>query len=190
VAIDTFRNFLYNKALVLHLIKAYKKTCLVALIKYSTGSYSYILAPEGLQPGFFLKTLIKPLNCSLGYKLGFAVLLKYLTPHTIVYNIEIKELSGGKYVRAGGSVSEFLSIDEFSKLALLQLPTGLRIWVSYYCLVNMGRPSNSTNLLKSLGKAGLNRNYNIRPSVRGVAMNPVDHPHGGRTKTNSPELTP
>jgi large subunit ribosomal protein L2 len=190
VSIDIFRNFLPNKALVINLVKAYKKTCLIALIKYSTGSYTYVLAPDGLQPGFFLKTLIKPLNCSLGYKLGFAVLLKYLPPHTIIYNVEIKELCGGKYVRSGGSMSEFLSIDEFNKTALVQLPTGLRIWVSYYCLVSIGRPSNPSNLLSSLGKAGMNRNYNIRPSVRGVAMNPVDHPHGGRTKTNSPELTP
>lgn len=109
------------------MVKAYKRSCLLALIKYSTGSYSYILAPDGLQPGFFVKTLIKPLNCSLGYKLGFAVLLKYLLPHTIIYNIEIKELSGGKYVRAAGTFSEFLSIDGFGKVALVQLPTGLRI---------------------------------------------------------------
>jgi large subunit ribosomal protein L2 len=190
VAVDFFRNFLHNKALVINIIKTYKRSCLVALIKYSSGSYSYVLAPDGLQPGFYVKTLIKPLNCSLGYKLGFSVLLKYLLPHTFVYNVEIKELCGGKYVRSGGSLSEFLSIDAFNQTALIQLPTGLRIWVSYYCLVNVGRPSNSSNLLGALGKAGLNRNYNLRPVVRGVAMNPVDHPHGGRTKTNSPELTP
>jgi hypothetical protein len=72
-SIDLFRNFLHNKALVINMVKAYKRSCLLALIKYSTGSYSYILAPDGLQPGFFVKTLIKPLNCSLGYKLGFEV---------------------------------------------------------------------------------------------------------------------
>lgn len=162
----------------------------MALVKYSTGSYSYILAPYGLQPGFFIKTLIRPINFSLGYKLGFTVLLKYLLPHTILFNIEILELKGAKYCRAGGTFAELLVVDDFNGTALLQLPTGLRIWVNCYCFAVIGRASNIYNSTSSLGKAGLNRNCNLRPRVRGVAMNPVDHPHGGRTKTNSPELTP
>jgi large subunit ribosomal protein L2 len=75
-------------------------------------------------------------------------------------------------------------------LVKVQLPTGLIKIISIYCLVTLGRASNYNNKKEFLTKAGFNRNLGFRPIVRGVAMNPVDHPHGGRTKTNSPELTP
>lgn len=143
-----------------------------------------------MEPGAFLKYVFKPINFSLPYKLGYTLLLKYLLPNTIIFNVEIELLKGGKYCRAGGSFAELLVIDEFSNLVLIQLPTGKKIWINAYCIAVLGRASNIENNNVVLGKAGLRRSYNIRPSVRGVAMNPVDHPHGGRSKTNSPELTP
>ena len=190
ITVDFFKNWLNCKALVIHIIKAYRRSCLLALIKYSTGSYSYILSPSGLEPGFFVKILIKPIQFSVAYKIGYTLLLKYLTPNTLVFNLEIQPLMGGKYCRSAGTFSEILVIDDFNNLVLVQLPTGNKIWIYAYCFATLGKGSNEDHLLSVLGKAGLNRNFNKRPIVRGVAKNPVDHPHGGRTKTNSPELTP
>lgn len=190
ISIDNKRTFLPNKALVLNLIPTYKKTCLLALVKYSIGSYSYILAASGLEPGCFVKTIFKPLEFSTEYKLGYLVLLKYLEPHTIIFNLEIKESFGGKYAIAAGTSAILLSVDEFTNLAMVQLPTSHKIWVSAYCCAVLGKASNEFFFKHNKGKAGLSRNFNLRPVVRGVAKNPVDHPHGGRTKTISPEKTP
>jgi len=76
------------------------------------------------------------------------------------------------------------------ELILIYLPTQTLRWVSFYSTGTIGRVSNINHYNTKPGKAGFNRNRNVRPTVRGVAMNPVDHPHGGRTKTNSPEVTP
>jgi large subunit ribosomal protein L2 len=190
ITVDFFKNWLTCKALVLHIVKSYKKSCLLALLKYSTGSYSYILSPSGLEPGFFVKILIKPTQFSVAYRIGYTLLLKYLIPNTIVFNVETLPLTGGRYCRAAGTFAEILVIDDLTNLVLVQLPTNDKIWIYAYCFATLGRASNDEHLLSVIGKAGLNRNTNKRPTVRGVAKNPVDHPHGGRTKTNSPELTP
>jgi large subunit ribosomal protein L2 len=113
--------------LVLNLNKTYRRSCLIALIKYSCGSYSYILSPHGLQPGFFVKTLFKPFNFSIFYALGYTLLLKYLTPNTVVFNIEIELYKGGKYCKAAGTFGEVLVIDDFINLVLIKLPTGSKI---------------------------------------------------------------
>jgi len=190
VKVDLQRTFLPHKALVLNFIKTYRKTCLIALIKYSTGSYSYIPTPYGIEVGSFLKTIFKPIEFSRKYMLGYLVLLKYLEPHTVVFNLEIKIPFGGRYALAGGTSAVVLVIDKFSNQVLVQLPTGTKIWIDAYCSAVLGRSSNIFNHKKVIGKAGMSANYNLRPIVRGVAKNPVDHPHGGRTKTNSPEVTP
>jgi len=75
-------------------------------------------------------------------------------------------------------------------LIFIKLPTSKLIILTEFCLVTLGKSSNKFHYKTVVGKAGLNRKKGIRPTVRGVAMNPVDHPHGGRTKTNSPEVTP
>ena len=74
--------------------------------------------------------------------------------------------------------------------ALISLPTGLTRRISIFCSATLGRASNINHNREFFVKAGFSRNKGVRPSVRGVAMNPVDHPHGGRTKTSSPEYTP
>lgn len=190
VTIDFLKTATSANALVIHFIKAYRRSCLVALVKYATGSYAYVLSPYGLQPGFFIKTLFKPFNFSVAYLLGYTLLLKYLTPNTIVFNIEVNLYKGGKYCKAGGTFGEVLVIDDFVNLVLIKLPTGVKVWIHSYCCAVLGRASNIFNHNSVVGKSGLNRNLNKRPRVRGVAMNAVDHPHGGRSKTNSPEVTP
>lgn len=127
VTIDYKRTTLPNLGLVLNLTKTFKKTCLLALIKYSTGSYSYILAPDGFEPGVFVKTVFRPLAFALKYRLGYLVLLKYLEPHTIVFNLEIKLNKGGKYCLAAGTSAILLVVDDFTNQALVQLPTGVKL---------------------------------------------------------------
>lgn len=127
VLLDSSRTHLNNKALVLHFIRGYKKTCLISLVKYSTGSYSYILSPYGLEMGDYVKTIFRPFEFSTTYALGYVVLLKYLAPHTVVFNVEVDLLKGGKYAIAGGVFSLILVVDEFANQVLVQLPTGKKI---------------------------------------------------------------
>jgi large subunit ribosomal protein L2 len=96
----------------------------------------------------------------------------------------------GKYSISAGTYCKVLHIYKIKKVTLIELPTKTRKIISNDSIVITGRVSNRLNTSKCFGGAGSNRRINIRPTVRGVAMNPVDHPHGGRTKTNSPEVTP
>lgn len=190
VVVDKNRTHSFQKSIILNFVKLYKKTCVAALIKYPSGSYSYVLSAFGLEAGMFLKTIFVPEIFSTKYAFGYLVLLKYLPPHTLVFNLEVKVPFGGVYSLAGGTSSIVLFSDTFTNQVLTQLPSGEKILINAYCSGVLGRASNLENNLSTVGKAGLNRNYNLRPTVRGVAKNPVDHPHGGRSKTNKPEKTP
>jgi len=97
---------------------------------------------------------------------------------------------GGKYSRSAGTFCKLVSVNLEKNYAKIILPTGNLKIISIYCLVSLGRSSNIFYKNQFFSKAGYKRNLGIRPSVRGVAMNPIDHPHGGRTKSNSPEVTP
>ena len=106
------------------------------------------------------------------------------------FNIEINEPFGGKYCKSAGTYSKIISLNFDKNLVKVVLPTGVIKVLSMFNIVTLGRASNLNNFNNFYSKAGFNRNIGYRPNVRGVAMNPVDNPHGGRTKTNSPELTP
>jgi large subunit ribosomal protein L2 len=149
-----------------------------------------VLAAHGFAPGLVLRSLISAESVYIPYKLGYGVILKNLLPGSIFYNLEVNTGAGGIYARAAGTYCVLVNNNEESKISRLRLPSGLEINVSSYCLVVLGRNSNIWHYKRVIGKAGRNFNFGKRPSVRGVAMNPVDHPHGGRTKTNSPEVTP
>ena len=110
--------------------------------------------------------------------------------NVIFFNLELQPNTGSKYSRSAGTFCKLISINLDKNYAKIVLPTGKIKIISIYCLVSLGRSSNIFYKNQFFTKAGYNRNLGIRPSVRGVAMNPVDHPHGGRTKTNSPEVTP
>ena len=116
--------------------------------------------------------------------------MKVLPIETIFFNLELKPALGGKYARSAGTYCTVIKEDEDKKLHTIKLPTGNTVIVSSYCLVTLGKASNPLHYKNCPGKAGFNYKKGIRPTVRGVAMNPVDHPHGGRTKTSSPEVTP
>ena len=166
------------------------RTCFLALLKYSNGTFSYVLAASKLKPGNLVFSTIIPPRFSLPYKPGCNVILRYLDYKSIFFNIEINEPFGGIYARSGGTYSKIISLNFDRDLVKIILPTGSIKILSMFNTVTIGRASNISNMHQFFVKAGYSRKLGYRPSVRGVAMNPVDNPHGGRTKTNSPELTP
>lgn len=163
---------------------------MISLIKYSNGSYSYILASSKLKPSSIIFSTIIPPKFFLPYKQGCNVILRYLDYRSLFFNLEIEEGFGGKYSRSAGTYCKILSLNFDRSIVKVILPTGSIKIVSMFNIVTIGRASNQTNFNQFFSKAGYFRKMNWRPNVRGVAMNPVDNPHGGRTKTNSPEVTP
>lgn len=177
-------------SICLNLIRDSNRTAFLALIKYSNGAYTYILAPHGLLNGFLVQTFAKPQLFSSDYKIGTHIFLKNINSRSVFFNLEISPNCGGKVARAAGVYCILLSNDLEKKISKVRLPSLKKVFVSSNCTATLGRVSNIYKNKQVVGKAGRNVLSGKRPSVRGVAMNPVDHPHGGRTKTNSPELTP
>jgi len=105
-----------------------------------------------------------------------------------VFNIELTPGKGGKYVRSAGTFARLLRKPDGR--ALLRLPSGTRIQVSLECTATVGRVAGEEHRIEVIGKAGRMRNKGWRPTVRGEAINPIDHPHGGRTRGGRPEYTP
>lgn len=189
--VDYKRNWTNSLSLVINLVKQPNKSAFISLIKYSNGTFSYILASSSLIPGDYTFTTVRPIIFSLkNGDMGCAVLLKYINFTHIFFNIELNSGCGGKYARSGGAFCKVISLNSEKDLIKIQLPSGVIKYLSQYCLVNLGRASNIFNFKQFFVKAGYFRNLGFKSKVRGVAMNPVDHPHGGRTKTNSPEMTP
>ncbi len=162
------------------------RTAFIALIRYADGELSYILAPQRLKAGDKVvageKADIKP---------GNAMPLKSIPVGTIVHNVELKPGGGGKMARAAGSYVQLVGRD--AGYALLRLGSGEVRMVRGECMATIGAVSNPDQQNISLGKAGRSRWLGVRPSVRGVAMNPIDHPHGGgegRTSGGRHPVTP
>ncbi len=162
------------------------RTAFIALIRYDDGEQSYILAPQRLQPGDKVvsgeRADIKP---------GNAMPLKNIPVGTIVHNVELKPAAGGQIARAAGSYVQLVGRD--AGLALLRMSSGEVRMVRTECMATIGAVSNPDQQNISIGKAGRNRWKGRKPSVRGVAMNPIDHPHGGgegRTSGGRHPVTP
>lgn len=148
------------------------RTAFIALVEYADGEKRYIIAPKGLQVG---ATIIS--GDSVAPELGNALQLKNMPLGTIIHNIEMQPGQGGKMVRSAGASAQLSNKED--KYAVLKMPSGelRRVLINVYATV--GEVSNSDHSLQSYGKAGAKRWKGIRPRVRGVAMNPVDHPMGG-----------
>jgi large subunit ribosomal protein L2 len=162
------------------------RTAFIALVKYTDGEVAYILAPQRLKVGDQVisgaRTDIKP---------GNALLLKNIPVGTIVHNVELKPGKGGQVARSAGTYVQLVGRD--AGFALLRLASGETRMVSSECMATIGAVSNPDQQNISLGKAGRNRWLGVKPSVRGVAMNPIDHPHGGgegRTSGGRHPVTP
>jgi len=148
------------------------RTCFIALIKYEDGELAYIIAPQRLAAGDKVvageKTDVKP---------GNAMPLRSIPVGTLVHNVELKPGKGGQLARAAGSYVQLVGRD--AGYAQIKLASGeLRI-VRGECMATVGAVSNTDHSNTNKGKAGRNRWLGRRPHVRGVVMNPVDHPHGG-----------
>ena len=148
------------------------RTAFIALIKYQDGELAYILAPQRLKEGDVVVA-----GARVDIKPGNAMPLKNMPVGTIVHNVEMKPGHGGQLARSAGTYVQLVGRD--AGYAQLKLSSGeLRI-VRGECMGTIGAVSNPDKSNESIGKAGRNRWLGHRPSVRGVAMNPIDHPHGG-----------
>jgi len=148
------------------------RTANIALIKYEDGELSYILAPQKLNIG---DTVISADTVDI--KPGNAMPLKNIPVGTLVHNVEMKPKKGGQIARSAGSYVQLVGKD--AGYALIKLRSGEVRMVKIECLATIGVVANEDHKNINIGKAGRNRWLGRRPKVRGVAMNPVDHPHGG-----------
>lgn len=148
------------------------RSTFIALLNYADGEKRYILAPQGLQVGAKIES-----GDAVAPELGNALMLKNMPLGTVVHNIEMQPGQGGKIARSAGASAQLSNKEE--KYAILKMPSGELRKVLINCYATVGIASNSDHQLQSMGKAGRNVWKGIRPRVRGVAMNPVDHPMGG-----------
>lgn len=162
------------------------RTAFIALIKYENGDLSYIIAPQRLSVGDSVVS-----DNAADIKPGNAMPLKSMPVGTIVHNVELKAGKGAQIARSAGCYAQLVGKD--AGYAQLKLSSGELRVVRAECFASVGAVSNADNQNINLGKAGRNRWKGVRPSVRGVAMNPVDHPHGGgegRTSGGRHPVTP
>ncbi len=162
------------------------RSAFIALITYEDGEQSYILAPQRVQPG---ATVISGERVDIIP--GNAMPMQNIPVGTIIHNIEMKAKKGGQIARSAGAYAQLIGKD--AGYALLRLGSGEQRMVRAECMATVGAVSNPDHQNINLGKAGRNRWLGKRPSVRGVAMNPVDHPHGGgegRTSGGRHPVTP
>lgn len=148
------------------------RTAFIALIKYEDATLSYIIAPQRLNVG---DTVIA--GEKVDVKPGNAMPLKSIPVGTIIHNIEMKPMKGAQIARSAGCYVQLVGRDQ--GYAQIRLSSGELRLVPDGCMASIGAVSNPDKMNENLGKAGRNRWKGVRPSVRGVAMNPVDHPHGG-----------
>ena len=144
----------------------------IALIEYQDGTKSYILAPKGLTDG---DKVMSGANADI--RVGNCLPLENIPVGTLVHNVELNPGQGGKLVRSAGQEAQLMAKE--GKYAHLRLPSGEMRLVSARCRATIGTIGNSDHENIKLGKAGKTRHLGIRPTVRGSAMNPNDHPHGG-----------
>ncbi len=159
------------------------RTAFIAFIRYEDGEVSYILAPQRLNVGDQVvaseRADIKP---------GNAMPMKNMPVGTIVHNVELKLGRGGQMARSAGCYAQLIGKD--GGYAQLRLSSGELRLVRGECFATVGAVSNPDNQNINLGKAGRNRWLGRRPHVRGISMNPVDHPLGGRTNGGAHPVTP
>ncbi len=148
------------------------RTARIALLAYADGEKRYILAPNGLAVG---SSVVTGENADI--LVGNALPLKNIPLGTMIHNIELRRGKGGQMVRSAGTAAQLIAKE--AGYAQIKLPSGETRMVHLECYATIGQVGNLNSENISLGKAGRKRWLGIRPTVRGVAMNPIDHPHGG-----------
>ncbi|HEV3155776.1 MAG TPA: 50S ribosomal protein L2 [Candidatus Baltobacteraceae bacterium] len=158
----------------------------LALLHYRDGEKRYILAPLGVKIGDVLESGEKA-----DIKDGNALPLKSIPLGTVIHNIELRPGEGGKLVRSAGGSAQLMAKE--GEYALVRMPSGEVRRIQVVCRATIGQLGNVDHENQVIGKAGRQRHRGKRPSVRGIAMNPVDHPHGGgeaRSTSGRPPTTP
>ncbi len=148
------------------------RTARIALVYYADGEKSYIIAPAGLQVGTVITS-----GPGIAPEVGNCLPLSEIPLGTIIHNIELQPNSGAVLARSAGSYAQLVARE--GRYATIKLPSGELRMVLVNCYATVGTVSNGDHMNVNLGKAGRNRWLGKRPRVRGVAMNPVDHPMGG-----------
>nr|MCH9766033.1 50S ribosomal protein L2 [Alphaproteobacteria bacterium] len=159
------------------------RTAFIALIKYDDGQLSYILAPQRLAVGDKVVS-----GAQVDVKPGNAMPLSAMPIGTIIHNVELKPGRGGQIARSAGAFVQLVGRD--SGWAILKLNSGETRKVRADCMASVGAVSNPDHGNEVIGKAGRARWQGKRPTVRSVAMNPIDHPNGGRTNGGKHWATP
>ena len=167
-----FRRTKTEPATVLAIEYDPNRTCRIALVQYTDGTKSYILAPVGLTVGMTVQA-----GENVAPKVGIAMPLKSVPLGTAIHNIEVRPGTGGKIARSAGQ--QAVLSNRAGEYALVKMPSGeiRKFRVDCYCTI--GQVGNTQHMNESSGKAGRTRWMGIRPTVRGMCMNPVDHPNGG-----------
>ena len=144
----------------------------IALLSYADGEKRYILAPVGLQTGDIVMS-----GAEAEIKVGNALPLTNIPVGTLIHNIEMNLGKGGQLVRTAGAAAQLMAKE--GKYATVRLPSGEMRYIPLECKATIGQVGNVDHEIVSIGKAGKTRHMGVRPTVRGVVMNPCDHPHGG-----------
>jgi large subunit ribosomal protein L2 len=162
------------------------RSCRIALLYYRDGEKRYILAPLGLRVGELVES-----GPNADIKIGNALPIRNIPVGTVIHNVELRAGQGGKLVRSAGAAAQLMAKeDEYSQV---RMPSGEVRKIHIDCRATIGQLGNAEHENQVIGKAGRSRHLGKRPSVRGVAMNPVDHPHGGgeaRSTSGRPPTTP
>ncbi|AAK03496.1 TPA: 50S ribosomal protein L2 [Pasteurella multocida] len=170
--IDFKRNKLDIPAVVERLEYDPNRSANIALVLYKDGERRYILAPKGLSAGDTIQS-----GANAPIKVGNALPMRNIPVGSTVHNVELKPGKGGQIARSAGAYVQIIARE--GNYVTLRLRSGEMRKVLAECTATIGEVGNSEHMLRVLGKAGANRWRGIRPTVRGTAMNPVDHPHGG-----------
>jgi large subunit ribosomal protein L2 len=158
----------------------------IALVNYKDGEKRYILAPVGLAVGDVVES-----GESADIKAGNCLPIKNIPLGTVIHNVELRPGEGGKLVRSAGSSAQLMAKE--GSYAQVRMPSGEVRKILIACRATIGQLGNIDHENVQIGKAGRSRHMGKRPSVRGIAMNPVDHPHGGgeaRSTSGRPPTTP
>ena len=148
------------------------RTANIALINYADGEKRYIIAPKGLQVGMKIEA-----GANADIKVGNALPIMNIPVGTMIHNIELRPGKGGELARSAGTSAQILGRE--GKYVMIRLSSGEQRQVLGTCMATVGEVGNEDSSLVRVGKAGRKRHMGVRPTVRGSAMNPNDHPHGG-----------
>ena len=181
--IDFKRDKMDMEATVLRLEYDPNRSANIALVQYEDGEKRYIIAPKGIKQGDVIET-----GAQADIKPGNNLPLKNIPTGTVVHAIELRPLGGAKIARSAGAAVQLVAKD--GAYAQLRMPSGEIRNVDARCRATVGEVGNEDHANIQLGKAGRARWIGRRPITRGESMNPVDHPHGGRTRGGKPPVSP